>query len=85
MKWKRWLFKCACITCITILTTSYTARMIGTMYIEEINKELHISLPANSFHVSGLNPIPNNLHGPSSNPTFLNITNNQSGPHKGKD
>jgi hypothetical protein len=58
------------------------------MYIEELNKEFHISLPTNSFHVLGVSdevykpefgstPISNNSHEPSNNPTFLNLTTNQ--------
>ncbi|SDN33361.1 hypothetical protein SAMN04487897_102541 [Paenibacillus sp. yr247] len=54
MKWKRWLFKYVFLIFTTILMTFYMTRTIGTMYIEELNKEFHIS-----------------------NPTFLNITNNQ--------
>lgn len=88
MKWKRWLIKCAYLSCITILASSYTTKTIGTMYIEELNKEYHISLPTNSFHVSGVSddvdkpkfgstPITNNSHKTTSNPTFLNLTNNQ--------
>lgn len=53
-KWKRWLIKCAYLSCIAILASSYTTKTIGTMYIEELNKEYHISLPTNSFHVSGV-------------------------------
>lgn len=89
MHWKRWLISCTCLSVITVLMTLVMTRTLGTMYTDEINKELHISLPSmtqpifgvtdNVYKpetVSGQNSDPANES--SSIPAFSQISNERS-------